>query len=644
MSRKSILSILLLTAATTYAAEPNLPRVELPGGNYYYYEVKKGDSLYGICRTFGWDQNEVIRLNPTATRDLRKGSRLYYPAPDSVKPAVDSKATPRGSVRHIVQRGETVYSLAKLYGISVDSIYNSNPSSRTGIKAGETLVIETGTGDGAPVFHVVRKGDTLYALAHEYRTTVEDILSLNPGVSESNFQAGSTVKINPGSNSDNIRTETVKEERVETFGEYKARKNDTWESVARKTGVAEDDLREANEGVARPEKNEIITVPVISTIEVEQQYIEEDPRSKTEDGIREIYREVNNIDKPLAGKMSKVTAALVLDKPDSKRDTEFSRGFLAGIDRIKNGDFKIDLHIMDGTRGESVVVEEIKRAAPDIIITTAEKDLPGYLTAYGDTTKVEVVNVFDVKSEHYINSPSLIQLLLPSNYFNNVVAKWITDSYGDRDIIFAGTPDPDDQIAQAVAEATSAGRSITLGADELAAYQPDDNMRYLIYAYPTRREDAERILAEIESFKERAPFAEVAVIGRPNWITFEGATAERMHSNDAMIPSRFHFDTTTARGKKFIADYTALFGTPPLKSYPVYSVSGYDVAGYFLPASAATGGDFNGDIPEYDALQTDFDIRRVSNWGGFINPICYVVRYTPFGTVEKIKLTLDEIK
>ncbi|MDE7109829.1 MAG: LysM peptidoglycan-binding domain-containing protein, partial [Muribaculaceae bacterium] len=81
--RKNIrlmISGFLLTAATSAAAaEPELPKVEILGKEYYYHEIKKGESIYGIAKQHGWDLDELVRLNPTTASDMAKGSRLYYP-------------------------------------------------------------------------------------------------------------------------------------------------------------------------------------------------------------------------------------------------------------------------------------------------------------------------------------------------------------------------------------------------------------------------------------------------------------------------------------------------------------------------------------------------------------------------------------
>ena len=239
MSKHVRLCSLLAAAACSFslaASQPSLPKVEILGKEYYYYEVKKGDSIYGIAKQFGWDINELIRLNPNTVSELKKGSRLYYPTGRGVEgvddddasaapaatgrgeAATEAEATPAEPVeaepiRHLVKKGETVYSISRQYNIPLEAIYASHPSAKQGIKAGETLVIRQDASsvpsDKKYAYYTIKRGDTLFALAKQYNVTVADILKANPGVSESNFRAGDTVRIPTGQSTRSVKTRLV---------------------------------------------------------------------------------------------------------------------------------------------------------------------------------------------------------------------------------------------------------------------------------------------------------------------------------------------------------------------------------------------------------------------------------------------------
>lgn len=87
---------------------------------------------------------------------------------------------------HIVEKGETLYSLSRKYNVTVSELAKINDfSAETHIKAGQKLVIPVEDEDfqqesgKTPSFHIVQKGETLYAIARRYQTTVEKIASDN---------------------------------------------------------------------------------------------------------------------------------------------------------------------------------------------------------------------------------------------------------------------------------------------------------------------------------------------------------------------------------------------------------------------------------------------------------------------------------
>ena len=146
-------AVIAASALSAAAQQSAFPIVNIQGRPYYYYEVKKGDSLYGISKSTGWDEQVIRDLNPTAVLNLKRGARIYYPvsandigSQTSVKAPVASvpfvSAANHEPIRHIVRKGDNVYSIARQYGVPTDLIYFLNPSARTGIESGQVIVID----------------------------------------------------------------------------------------------------------------------------------------------------------------------------------------------------------------------------------------------------------------------------------------------------------------------------------------------------------------------------------------------------------------------------------------------------------------------------------------------------------------------
>ena len=639
-------------SASAAASTKNLPKVSIAGSEYYMYEVKKGDSLYGIANRFGWNIDRLDELNPSLGHKLEKGAKVYYPVDPGLhtNDDTDEYILPETYpvIRHIVRKGDSVYSIAKLYGVSVDKIYLYNPSSKSLLRRGDVITIPQETeaiNDGSSfLYYTVKEGDTLADIASSYNTSVEQLLRDNKGVSEYNFSSGDILRVSVNSNKDNAVRKKVDETRIARIDTYKADKNDTWETVAEKTGVDVEELLEANSGT-HLKKNAHIAIPVVETTTVEREVEPYDDRENTIEGRRDIYKEVHMLDVPdsVSELGSSVSIALVIEDPMSKRDNEFTRGTLLAIDRLKNSPYAIRLKVLcdSQTPSDSVKVTESLMAQlddfkADMVVATYEKNFPSWLAKYGEDNGVEIVNSFDVKNEMYMDNPSMIHLLTPSNYFSEEVGEWTASNLGSYNLVLVGKEDDDDAFAQSIIGRRDVSSIIQRQLDNLAETQLDEGGRYLFYGYSTSREDIQTMLTAIEYLKENNPFTEIKVMGRPSWITLAEGMKERFHKADVYFPSRFFFDHTSGQGKEFISAYSSAYGHGPIRSFPTYAVAGYDIASFFIPSIAANDGDFNVAVPEASEIQTPISLERVGNWGGFFNPSAYMIRYSPYGDIEKI--------
>ncbi len=638
---KSFLAVALLAGAgfSLRADNVKLPVVELLGNTYYVYKAKKGDSLFGIARTYGWDDKTLQKLNPSAVSPLQKGMKIYYPAPDqraqgAVAPPVSANDT---ELRHTVKRGETVYAISNMYGVPVDRIYALNPDSRNGIKAWETLLVRKAGAaskakDGSQ-FYTVRKGDTLYGVAREYGVSVAALMKSNPGVDENNFQEGANIRI-PARGAGIEKTRQVVEvSGLDSMDIHKVSKKETWGSIASANGVSVETLREANPDVAELKNKEYIAVPRVETVKEEQEVETVDPRETAPGGIAEIYQDVHKV----AGDEEEYTVrvAVVTENAAANRDIEFLRGFLTGIDRQKNSGHRIAFKVIDGSASSESVITALDEFKPSAVFLTADGDIPSYIGEYAMVSQTPVINTFDVKSSLYETNPYIIQLLTPSTLFNENIAAYVHDRYANRTLIFVGEEDKNDLLAESLRKVWDSSKVKT---SPVAGITPDhfaEDGKYLIYGYPVKKAEVTELLDNVIAVREQRPMADISFLGRPNLIVFEESLESKFHHADVMIPSRFYIDRESSAYKTFLQDFKTLFNRAPVKSLPLYAAVGYDTSTYFIPALSGSRGDVNKLNPSRGTVQSDYDLVRTSNWGGFLNPPVFMVRFTPFDTIEK---------
>lgn len=146
--------------------------------------VQRGDTLYSIAREYGTTVDQLRQANGLTGDAIWVGQVLQ----------ISSSAT--GEHRtHTVVRGDTLYSLARRYGTSVDAIMRANGLTNANIYVGQHLVVATLATPvvGGTTYTVVR-GDTLYAIARRYGTTVDAVMTLN-GLSNASIYVGQQLVI-----------------------------------------------------------------------------------------------------------------------------------------------------------------------------------------------------------------------------------------------------------------------------------------------------------------------------------------------------------------------------------------------------------------------------------------------------------------
>ena len=131
-------------AAPTIESAP----APMPAASEYVHIVQSGDALGKIAQAFGVSLIDLQRLNDLPSWMIHPGQKLLIPeggAPPVVDPAPaapdtqDSSAT-SGPDTHVVQRGETLFRIAKQYGISLDALMRANGiEDATRIHAGNKL-------------------------------------------------------------------------------------------------------------------------------------------------------------------------------------------------------------------------------------------------------------------------------------------------------------------------------------------------------------------------------------------------------------------------------------------------------------------------------------------------------------------------
>ena len=189
-------------------------------GDFIVYTVSSGDNLYKIATKYNLTVDDLVNYNDLATTNLSIGQQLLIPVQKTSE-----------TQTYIVKSGDTLYSIASKYGISVNTLKNYNNLTTNVLGIGQKLNIPVTSEQTSSNYldYVVKKGDSLYSIASKYNTSVSDIMKIN-NLNTSLLNIGMVLKI------------PVKSSEIT----YIVQSGDSLYSIARKYNTTIDSIKSKN--------------------------------------------------------------------------------------------------------------------------------------------------------------------------------------------------------------------------------------------------------------------------------------------------------------------------------------------------------------------------------------------------------------
>ncbi|HET6244668.1 MAG: LysM peptidoglycan-binding domain-containing protein [Bacteroidetes bacterium] len=112
-------------------------------GNYILHTIEKGQTLYSLSKFYNIALEDIVFENPGVQNEMRIGDvlKIRVNKVENINKESIAPAKEDGWLRHTIHKGETLYSLAKKYGVNIDSISIINNGLPEGLKDGETIRI-----------------------------------------------------------------------------------------------------------------------------------------------------------------------------------------------------------------------------------------------------------------------------------------------------------------------------------------------------------------------------------------------------------------------------------------------------------------------------------------------------------------------
>ena len=163
----------------------------LPSTSFVTYTVQKGDTLYKIASQYNTTVDILKKINNLSSNILSIGQKIKLPSTEIIN-------IPASLETYTVKSGDTLYSIAKKFDTTVDKIKSQNSLSADALTVGQVLKIPSVISVTKPSktnVYTVEPGDTLYSLAREFNTTVNNLKSLNNLITN-NLVIGQTIITN----------------------------------------------------------------------------------------------------------------------------------------------------------------------------------------------------------------------------------------------------------------------------------------------------------------------------------------------------------------------------------------------------------------------------------------------------------------
>ncbi len=250
---------------------------------YTKHKVSKGETINQIAQKYKVTPFDIYKLNPDSQNGLKPDTVLLIPS-GSLKNTVSGNPK-----THEVLQKETIYGIAKQYGLTADDLIKKNPSLATeGLKIGQIITISGNPVQPKPTFqnpkpatqtitHEVLAKETKYYIAKKYGITIEKLEQLNPEI-VSGLPIGYKLLISGNApiikdkeiKTPEVKIPEVKVPKVIEYVNYEVKPKETLYSLSRKFGLSQEQLIAANPELANGVQ-EGMTLKVPSTVSIKEE-------------------------------------------------------------------------------------------------------------------------------------------------------------------------------------------------------------------------------------------------------------------------------------------------------------------------------------------------------------------------------------
>jgi LysM repeat protein len=619
------------------------------GKEYYLHTIKKGETLYSISKAYNLAVGEIIAANPDVHDGLKTNQVLKIPV-KTAETQNSNNIEGKKYIYHIVKEGQTIYYLSKSYNIDEKEILKANPElQNNGLQLGQVVKIpkngevsenvKKSPQKTSYLNHKIEAKETLYSLSKLYKVSIDDLLIANPSLKTDGLKVGETLLVPQNQDRNSTAKSTIKDTSRTLFTQKDTNQLDVFKVDSNDPSRRCDSLNViCNAGVFR--NSEKYNVAVILPF-----YTDENKRSSafdttsmtddSEDSYHSgswIYPKSINFIEFYEGlllaidSLKKAGLSINLFVYDCGKDTNKIKQILA-----KKEMQKIDLIIGPVFSEELEIVSRFAKARKINCISP----LSNKFNLIGNNPFLFQINPSQ-ESEL-----SRTAMFLETYTNDNILFLY------NKDSIYSEQHDVKCLKKHIVTYALAKHKQIDtsklreLGLNGTYSHSIKNMLRKdeeNIIVLPSNNEAF--VMDVVSNLNTLLLEYKITLFGLPSWSKIKNVEPEYFFNLKLHYYTPFHINYKDNKIQNFASSYHKTFGSEPFRVATQgfnFSMLGYDVGFYFLSALKNYGKNFQCCIKNIKStgLLSDYSFERVSKYGGFENSKLQYIIYNRDFTVTK---------
>lgn len=483
---------------------------------------------------------------------------------------------------HTIEKGQSLYSIASMYGVSQADIIKLNPGSDERIFIGRTLRIPRSAANAQKeTYHTIASGETLYRLTVKYNVSAKAICDANPGLSAENFRIGQVILIPSTTEAETMApTETLSNNTVVANNNipgpiesrcrdmHKVKRKETVFSISREYGISEAELIAANpelKGENKIKKGTFLCIPYPKAQTEQSAQLQATPTNS------ELFRE----NRKETERFSTIKAAVILpfldgvSKSESSRMVEYYEGLLMAVDSLKRTGTSIDLYTYNsGPESASLnsILGKSEMKDMDIIFGPLYQQHIEPLAEFAKKQDTRLVIPFTSKDNTVFQNPAVYQINTPQSYLYSEVYDHFVRQFPNANVIFIEASQGAKDKAEFIKGLKDELRNRSI---PMKSLKEDVTVESLKTVLRTDRENIFiptsgsnltliKILPQLTLLVREQPESRIHLFGYPEWQTYTKDHLEAFFELDTyfyssfytnnLLPAAINFTKTTADG------------------------------------------------------------------------------------------------